>query len=96
VDYNLGHNKNRGNLKRATRKQGVKNPFQISMAELKTRLEVCAERNNYFRKNGHRYRKKILLQQAETAQEDGQEEAAAKIMAIIKQEQDRSFWRKIN
>jgi hypothetical protein len=86
VEYNLGRNKNRGNLKRAVRKQGIKNPFQISMAELKTRLEVCAERNNYFRKNGHRYRKKFLLRQAETAREDGREEAAAKIMAIIKQE----------
>jgi hypothetical protein len=84
VEYNLGRNKNRRNLKRAARKQGIKNPFQSSMAELKTRLEVCAERNNYFRKNGHRYRKKFLLQQAETAQEDGREEAAAKNMAIIK------------
>jgi len=58
VGYHLGRNKNRGNLKRAARKQGIKNPFQISMTELKTRLEVCEERNNYFRKNGARYRKK--------------------------------------
>ncbi len=31
------------NLKRVARKQGIKNPFQISMAALKTRLEVCEE-----------------------------------------------------
>ncbi len=71
VEYSLGHNKNRENLKRAVRKQGIKNPFQISMAELKTRLEVCAERNNYFRKNRHRYQKKFLLQRSEIAREDG-------------------------
>ena len=29
VGYHLGRNKNRGNLKRAARKQGIKNPFQI-------------------------------------------------------------------
>ena len=66
------------------------------MAELKTRIEVCKERNNYFRKNGRRYRKKFLLEQVEAAREHGQEEAAAKILAIIKQEQDRAFWRKIS
>ncbi len=52
MEYHLGRNKNRGNLKRAARKQGIKKPFQISMAELKTRLEVCEERNNYFREHG--------------------------------------------
>ena len=59
--YHLGRNKNRGNMKRAARKQGIKEPFKISMAELKTRLEVCEERNNHFRKHGARYRKKHLL-----------------------------------
>ncbi len=99
MEYNLGRkgrNKNRGNLKRAARRQGITNPFQILMAELKTRLKVCKERNNYFRKNGPRYCKMFLLQRAELAREDGQEEAAAKIMAIIKREQERSFWRNIN
>jgi hypothetical protein len=36
MEYHLGQNKSRGNLKRAARKQGIKKPFQISMAELKT------------------------------------------------------------
>jgi hypothetical protein len=66
------------------------------MAELKTWLEVCKEQNNYFRKNGPQYRKKFLLQRAELAREDRQEEVAAKIIAIIKRDQDRSFWRNIN
>ncbi len=34
VKYNLGRNKNRGNLKRAARRQGITNPFLILMAEL--------------------------------------------------------------
>ncbi len=55
VEYHLGRNKNRGNMKRAARKQGIKDPFQISMAELNMRLEVCKERNNYFRKHGAWY-----------------------------------------
>jgi hypothetical protein len=52
VEYQLGRNKNRGNLKRAARKQGIKEPFQITMAKLKTRMDVCVERNNYFREHG--------------------------------------------
>ena len=83
-------------MKRAARKQGIKNPLQISMTELKTRLEVCDERNNYFRKNGTRYRTKHLLKRVEVAREDGRDKAANKILAIIKREQDRSFWRRIN
>jgi hypothetical protein len=61
VEYHLVWKKNRGNLKRAARKQGIKKPFQISMAGLKTRLEVCKKRNNYFREHGPRYQKKHLL-----------------------------------
>ena len=31
------------------RRQQIQNPFQISMVELKERLKVCDEQNNYFR-----------------------------------------------
>ena len=61
LEYQLGPNKYRGNLKRAARKQGIKEPFQITMAELKTRLEVCEVCNNYFREHGHRYQKKASI-----------------------------------
>jgi len=44
----------------------------------------------------YRYRKKHLLARAGTAKEEGREEAAVKILAIIKREQDRSFWRRLN
>ncbi len=96
MEYRLGQIKNRGNLKRAARRQQIQNPFQISMAELKARLEVCEERNNYFRKNGEQYQKKHLLQRVEVAREEGKEDIAAKILAIIKREQDQAFWRRLN
>jgi hypothetical protein len=78
-------------MKRAARKQGIKEPFQISMVELKTRLEVCKEQNNYFRKHGAWYRKKHLLKQAKVAREDGWDKAATKILVIIQRKQDKSF-----
>jgi len=96
MEYQLGRNKNRGNLKRAARKQGIKEPFQITMAELKARLEVCDERNNYFREHGPQYQKKHLLKRVEIARQEGWDEVAKKILAIIQREQDKSFWRKIN
>ena len=52
VEYKLSQDKNQGNLKRAAHIQKIKNPFQISMAQLNIHLEVCEERNNYFWKNG--------------------------------------------
>jgi hypothetical protein len=55
VEYRLGCIKNRGNLKRVARRQQIQNPFQISMVELKERLKVCDEQNNYFREHGVRY-----------------------------------------
>ena len=91
VEYKQGRIKNRGNLKRAARVQGIKKPFQISRAQLRINLEVCEERNDYFCKHGARFRKKHLLTRAGKAKEEGREEAAATILAIIKREQDRSF-----
>ena len=96
LEYQFGRNKNRGNLKRAARKQGIKSPFQISVAELRARLEVCGERNNYFREHGHRYRKQHLLKRVEVAKQEGRDKAAIKILAIIQREHDKSFWQKIN
>ncbi len=52
VDYKLGQNKNRGNLKQAARIQKIKHPVWISLAQPKIHLEVCEERNDYFQKHG--------------------------------------------
>ena len=96
MEYQWDWNKNRGNLKRAARKQGITEPFQITMAELKTRIDVCVECNNYFREHGPRYQKKHLLKRVEIARQEGRDEAATKILAIIQREHAKSFWRKIN
>ena len=83
-------------MKRAARRNGIRHPFQISTEELKICLKMCDERNNYFRKNGSRYRKKHLLQRVEVARREEPHEAAKMILTIIKQEQDRDFWRRLN
>jgi hypothetical protein len=57
---------------------GKKEPFQITMAELKTRLEVCEERNNYFREHGPRYRKKHLVKRVKVARQEGRDKAATR------------------
>jgi hypothetical protein len=67
MEYKLGKRKNRGNLKQAARAQKITQPFCITIAQLKIHLEVCEERNDYFRKHGKRYRKKHLLKRAEIA-----------------------------
>ena len=90
LQYKLGKNKNRGNLKRAARRNGIQHPFQISTEELKIRLEMCDKRNNYFRENGSRYREKHLLQRVEVARREGRDEAAKTILTIIKREQDET------
>jgi hypothetical protein len=53
------------------------------LAQLKIHLKVCEERNNYFWKHGRRYRKHHLLKRAGLAKEEGREEAAVQILAII-------------
>ncbi len=83
-------------MKRAARRNGIQHPFQISTEELTIRLEMCNKRNNYFRKKGSRYQKKHLLQRVEVAQREGRHEAAKTIPTIIKREQDRDFWRRLN
>ncbi len=66
------------------------------MAELEARLEVSEEQNNYFREHGERYWKKHLIHRVEMAREEGKEDVVAKILAIIKKEQDQAFWRRLN
>ncbi len=66
------------------------------MAQLKIHLEVCEEQNNYFQKHVAQYCKKHLLKQAGLAKEEGREEAAEKILAVIKCKQDQLFWRCLN
>ena len=61
------------------------------MAELNAGLEVCTERNNYFRKHGGRYQKKHLLQRVKAAREEGKEDVAAKILQSLKESRTELF-----
>jgi hypothetical protein len=83
MEYKLSGNKNWGNLKQAACIQTIKHPFRISIVQLNILLEVCEERNNYFQKHGAQNCKKHLLKQAGLVKQEGREEAAAKILAII-------------
>ena len=58
--YHAGKIRNRGNLRRAARRCGITNPLGIPLAQVRARLKVCKEKCNYFKKHGHRYRRKHL------------------------------------
>jgi hypothetical protein len=49
----------------------------------------------YFRKNGHYYRRKHLYSCLEVAKEKEDEEAARQILAIIQREKNKRFWRRM-
>ena len=94
--WHAGKIKNRGNLRRTARRVGIRNPLGLSLLEVKARLEHCKEKCNYFRRHGKRYRKKHLEERLDEAKEREDEEAENRILAIIKREKDRSFWRRLN
>ena len=56
--YHGGLIRNRGNLKRAARRCGIKRPLQLSLRELRDHLKVCREKCKYYQRHGKRYRKK--------------------------------------
>ena len=62
-----GRPKNRGNIKRAARKQQIRTPFQLSSQEIISPLTICEIQIAYFREFGERYRKKHLLNRVDAA-----------------------------
>jgi hypothetical protein len=65
LEYRQGRHKNRGNLKRAARKQQIRKPFSLSIDEITARLKICETQNDYFRVSGDKYRRKHLLNRVE-------------------------------
>jgi hypothetical protein len=49
--FHAGKIRNKGNLKRAARKCGIKNCLCISLSEMTAKLKVCKEKCNYFQEN---------------------------------------------
>jgi len=68
----------------------------LSMEEIFLHLKACVDQCDHFRKNGKYYRRKHLYRRLETAKEKEDEEAERQILAIIQQEKDKSFWRRLN
>jgi hypothetical protein len=94
--YHAGRKVNRGNLKRRARRCGINNPFGIDLHELRTRLKICKEKCHFFRKHGHRYRRQHLNRRLRAAQERKDEAAEKSILAIITNEKERAWWRRLN
>ena len=65
--------KNKGNLKRSARKCGIRQPMHLSLLKIKERLRVCESKCEYFRRHGHKYRRKHLsnvLERARAKEDD--------------------------
>ena len=57
---------------------------------------ICKEKCDYFRKHGHSHRQQHLTNFLEAAQDREGETAERNILAIIKREKDKAFWRRLN
>ena len=94
--YHAGKIRNRGNLKRATRRCGILRPLGMPLAEVRLRLKECKKKCNYFRKHGHRYRRRHLSDRLKKAKSQADEEAERRILEIIGREKQRSYWRRLS
>ena len=94
--FHAGKIRNRGNLKRAARRCGISRPLSLSLVEIRARLKVCKDKCNYFKKHGHRYRRKHLHTRLENARRRRNEEAEKRIIEIIAREKQRAHWRRLN
>ena len=94
--YHAGKIRNRGNLRRAARRCGISNPLGKSLYEVRAGLKECKKQCNYFRKHGHRYRRRHLKDRLGKARKAGNEEAEKRILEIIDREKQRSYWRRLN
>ncbi len=94
--FHQGKIMNRGNLKRAARRCNIPNLLGLTIAEILACLERCKKECAFYQEHGQRFRMKHLNNWLWIAQEQEDEEAFQKISSIVQQEQQRSFWRKLN
>ena len=81
--WHAGKIRNRGNLKRTTRRCQIEAPFFLSVEELKLWLKIYKQKCNYFRKHGKGHCQQYLNQCLEAAKDRADYEAERKILAII-------------
>ena len=94
--YHAGKIRNRSNLKRLAQRCGIGGPLQMSLKDVRDRLQVAHGKCKYFRKNGHCYRRKHLNNRLLRSQQRKDKESENNILAIIQREKDRSEWRQKN
>ncbi len=64
--------------------------------EITHRLEACKRECVFYQEHRKQFRRKHLENRKKVAQEEADKEAFNKICAIIQQEQQWDFWRKLN
>jgi hypothetical protein len=94
--YHAGKICNRGNLKQSARRCNIPDTFSLSIQEIYFCLKVCVSKCEYFRKNRKYYHWKHPYNRLEVAKEREDKEAAKQILAIIQQEKDKGFWKRIS
>ena len=67
-----------------------------SLKEIRVGLKVCTDTYNYFRKHGRVCRRQHSWNCLRVARNKRNEEAEARILAIIQREKDRAYRRKLN
>jgi hypothetical protein len=90
-----GKLRNYGNLRRTARRCQINAPFQLTVEDIKLHLVICKEKCEYFRKHGQCHRWQHLTNCLKAAQDQADEAAERNILAIIKHEKDKAFWRSI-
>jgi hypothetical protein len=94
--HHAGKIRNQSNLNRTARRCNIPDAFSLSIQEIYFRLKVCADKCEFFRKNGRYYCRKHLHNRLSIAREKEDDKAAKQILAIIIREKDKRFWRSMS
>ena len=89
MGYHAGNNINKGNLKQAAIRVGIRTPMQLSIQEIRKRMKACREKYKYYKKFGRRYIKQNLNHCLNIARKNNNEDSEKKILAIIQREKKR-------
>ena len=68
----------------------------MSIQEIALRLKECKKECLFYQEHGKQFRRKHLETRKKAAQDVADDKAFQKICAIIQQEQQRDFWRRLN
>jgi hypothetical protein len=96
LQFHKGKIKNKGNLKQAARQCNIPDPLSMSIQEITHRPKAYKRECIFYQEHGKRFRRKHLESRKRVAQEVEDKEALNKICAIIQQEQQHDYWRKLN